>query len=225
MHHDWVKKAKEDWNARAEDWHNKSLTMWTSGSRKAVAPTIRKHLAKPSTVLDIGCGDGTGSALIAKEGYHVTGTDLSSNMIQLAKKHENNRVEFMEGSLDQLLFRAHSFDACLCVNSLEWMQDPYREMAHIDRLVKPGGMIFCAILGPAAGPRSNSFDRLLGEPAICNTMMPWEFQGLCRKMGWVYIDEVHVYKDKAEALDKKSLSNQLKQALTFFTLFVYQTKK
>ena len=35
----------------------------------------KQYLPQGSTILDVGCGTGTISILLAKEGYHVTGID------------------------------------------------------------------------------------------------------------------------------------------------------
>lgn len=42
--------------------------------------------AKPMTVLDVCCGTGNVAELLARESYHVTGFDLSSPMIEVARK-------------------------------------------------------------------------------------------------------------------------------------------
>lgn len=224
MTNSWESKSLHDWNERAADWHQKSLHMWTKGSRKDIVPIVEKHLESRASILDFGCGDGTGSLLLSKSGYRVTGIDLSDEMIRFArnKAGRSDLAVFQAGTLEDFHFNEGSFDALLCINSLEWTEDPFKVLVKLDGLVKEGGKIFCAILGPAAGPRNNSFGRLLGEKVICNTMMPWEFAWLAKKMKWTYLEEHYVYKDQADSGAVHSLPSQLKQSLTFFTLFVYQ---
>ena len=220
----WIEKSKNDWNERATDWHKKSDRMWTSGSRKDVIPVITEHLAQGSSLLDVGCGDGVGAYLAAEKGYHVTGIDVSSNMIKLANSRKKKNLSFETGALSEMEFKNASFDAAMCINSLEWTEDPYKELIEIDRVIRAGGYIFCAILGPAAAPRKNSFNRLTGEQTICNTMMPWELSELTKKLKWEQFDERYVYKEQVDLELTKNLPAILKQSLTFFTLFVFSKK-
>jgi ubiquinone/menaquinone biosynthesis C-methylase UbiE len=52
---------------------------------------------KPSRILEVCCGTGTLSRMLAKEGFHVVGVDLSSAMIKEAKriaKQENTVIRY-----------------------------------------------------------------------------------------------------------------------------------
>ncbi len=67
------------------------------------------------TVLDVGCGEGTNSILLAKLGAKVTGVDISSKSIDLAKRRaEINRLtgacHFVCGPLETVDLPAESFD-------------------------------------------------------------------------------------------------------------------
>ena len=70
---------------------------------------------KSKNVLDIGCGDGQNSILLAKLGAKVTGIDISPKSIELAqKKAKINQVSdstsFICSPLEEAQFPAHSFD-------------------------------------------------------------------------------------------------------------------
>ena len=45
-------------------------------------------------ILDIGCGTGIHAKYLASKGYHVTGIDISEEMIQIAKNDQNKNTEF-----------------------------------------------------------------------------------------------------------------------------------
>ena len=47
-------------------------------------------------LLDLGCGKGRHSIYLNSLGFKVVGADLSKNSINEAKKHENNRLKFIE---------------------------------------------------------------------------------------------------------------------------------
>ncbi|MDG5470584.1 class I SAM-dependent methyltransferase [Jeotgalibacillus sp. ET6] len=223
MNERWKEQSRIQWDEKAEEWHKKSFTMWTQGSRKSVLPAVQEFLSQGSSILDIGCGDGVGSRLLGDSGYEVTGIDPSKEMIQYAN-HQNShtKVRYLEGRVEDIKFKHGSFDGAMCINSLEWMENPYEALKTIHSLLSEKGKIFIAILGPTAAPRANSFNRLIDGHSICNTMMPWEFQGIAAQLNWTYLDEVHVYKNEAIHVNKEGLSKQLKQSLTFFTLFIYE---
>jgi hypothetical protein len=79
-------------------------------------------------------------------------------------------------------------------------------------------------LGPTAQPRKNSFQRLYGEKVICNTIMPWELEQLANENGWKTVDGFGVYKKGVKEQHTKSLSKELKQALSFMWFFYCKKK-
>lgn len=67
------------------------------------------------TVLDVGCGEGTGSTLLAKLGAHVTGIDISPKSIELAASraemnHLTASCRFLCGPLETAELAPDSFD-------------------------------------------------------------------------------------------------------------------
>lgn len=218
----WQTDAKNQWNARAGGWQAKSADMWESGSRKGVCSFFANHVLANSLVADLGCGDGYGSQKLYQAGYEVIGIDLSNKMVELARRFETERLTFRQGDLSSLPFMEEGLDAVVAINSLEWTENPYRVLQEIKRVLKPGGKFCAAILGPTAGPRENSYHRLSGEPVIMNTMMPWEFAKLALDNGFKHIAEDYVYKSGITESVVQSFPAELKQALTFFTLFMME---
>ncbi|WP_106494950.1 class I SAM-dependent methyltransferase [Lentibacillus sp. Marseille-P4043] len=218
---DWQKEAQEQWDNRAAFWNEKSTGMWDSGSRKDIVPFIEKHLDKKSSVLDIGCGDGYGSYKLHDVGYHVTGVDLSSEMIHRAKDRvPNEEIEFLQGNVMNLPFDNNSYDGMMAINVLEWTEQPAKALYELHRVLKKDGLLCIGILGPTAGPRTNSYPRVYGEKAICNTLMPWEFQRLASEINFEYVDGFGVYKEGVKKENYQGLSCELKQALSFMWVFM-----
>src|SRR5690625_3126737 len=177
----WEKEAELKWDGQAEFWNRRSKDMWENGSRKNVLPFLKDNLEEGSKVLDIGCADGYGSLKLAKAGYDVIGTDISGEMITRAKSQvQHKQIRFMQGDVNNLPFEHFQFDGVMAINVLEWTADPAKALDELTRVVKKNGLLCIGILGPTAGPRTNSYDRLHGDNTICNTMMPWEFE----KLAW-----------------------------------------
>ncbi|WP_174615687.1 class I SAM-dependent methyltransferase [Virgibacillus ihumii] len=218
---DWHKEAEVQWDGRAGFWNERSKTMWDDGSRKDIIPFIEKHLQKENSILDIGCGDGYGTYRLHKSGYIATGMDLSNEMISKARERLNqNEIHFIQGDISNMPFSDGSFDAVMAINVLEWTEKPAVALQELFRVLKRGGTLYCGILGPAAGPRANSYPRLHGEKAICNTMMPWEFEKLAADYNFTYLDGFGVYKEGVKPHHHEGLSPDLRQALSFLWLFM-----
>ncbi|KHE73222.1 class I SAM-dependent methyltransferase, partial [Halobacillus sp. BBL2006] len=184
---------------------------------------IKKQINKGAHIADLGCGDGYGSYKLFKEGYRVTGLDLSEDMINRANDRlETEGLSFVQGDLTKLPFQDESFDGLMAVNSLEWTEVPFDGLEEMKRVLKPGGKLCIGILGPTAMPRVNSYRRLFGDEVICNTMMPWELEKMAEETGWAVVDGHGVYKRDVDIGEIDHLPDDLKQALTFMWVFAFQ---
>jgi 2-polyprenyl-3-methyl-5-hydroxy-6-metoxy-1,4-benzoquinol methylase len=105
---------------------------------KAWLPTTR------ATLLDIGCGTGSLSVVLAELGHDVTGIDLSSVMISLAAtkaRAAGQLITFqvMDAAFPQLL--PQHFDALVCRHLLWALPEPAQVLRRWIKLLKPGGRI------------------------------------------------------------------------------------
>jgi len=219
----WHQEAAKQWDERAEFWNQRSQTMWDEGSRKTIIPFLKNHLSPGNSVADLGCGDGYGSYKLYKEGYEVTGVDLSKDMIERAvKRLQTEGLAFTQGDLTKLPFASESFDGIMAVNSLEWIEVPHQGLEEMKRILRPGGKLCIGILGPTAMPRINSYRRVYGEKVICNTMMPWELAKLAEETGWKYTEGQGVYKRGVDENQIAHMDEDLKQSLTFMWIFIFE---
>ncbi|MEN8615332.1 methyltransferase domain-containing protein [Dehalogenimonas sp. THU2] len=95
-------------------------------------------------VLDICCGTGSTTAIIAPEvdQGHVTGVDLSPDMLAVAKKKVVAPwVSFQRASVDALPFSDNSFDHVICSYGMHEIPKSIRAAAlkEVYRVLKPGG--------------------------------------------------------------------------------------
>ncbi|MRX70919.1 methyltransferase domain-containing protein [Bacillus lacus] len=219
--HEWLTSAKQQWDSKAADWNSRSEGMWERGSRSKIVDFFVPYLQKGDHIIDIGCGDGCGSSRLAEKGYRVTGIDISTAMIELAKqKSIQGSLDFKTGNAESIEMKDETVNGVLLVNVLEWTSSPLTALNEIRRITKEGGTLCAAVLGPAAGPRVNSYRRLYGEDVICNTMMPWEFQKLACENGWKLMDGLPVYKEGVSRRLADELTVDLQQALSFMYIFI-----
>lgn len=102
---------------------------------------------KPHRVLELACGTGNVSFLMAEMGYQVTGVDLSEYMIQEAVRKAKERklpVQFYVGDLRTLDLPEKDFDLELCLfDSLNYIldQDELQEaFTHAAAHLREGGL-------------------------------------------------------------------------------------
>jgi len=105
-------------------------------------------------VADVGCGTGNLSIQLAQKGANVTGLDLDSEMLRLAR-HKSNATEnpdFICADMLQLsgLFKPDSLDAVVCFgNTLVHLQRPGNVRSFFQQcktVLKPGGRLLFQII-------------------------------------------------------------------------------
>jgi 2-polyprenyl-3-methyl-5-hydroxy-6-metoxy-1,4-benzoquinol methylase len=96
-------------------------------------------------VLDAGCGDGSLSLPLLRQGSEVTFLDLSRTMLERVKTRIPtnlvNRARLLHGDFTQTDLAASSFDLILFVGVFAYLPDIAEIANRIGRLVRPGGMI------------------------------------------------------------------------------------
>ena len=96
--------------------------------------------------LDVGCGGGILSDSMARKGAEVTGIDLASKALRVARLHaleaQTPRVQYREISVEELATESPgSFDTVTCMELLEHVPDPASVVGACARLVRPGGLV------------------------------------------------------------------------------------
>jgi len=93
---------------------------------KFVLSLIKKFNIKGKEILEMGCGTGSHTLLLTKEGFNVLGVDLSSYMLKLAKQKVRG-TKFMIG--DMRTFRSKKkFDISLCLFSTMHYNKNYNDL-------------------------------------------------------------------------------------------------
>jgi SAM-dependent methyltransferase len=93
-------------------------------------------------LLEVGCGVRTDLVRFAKDGADVTGVDLSSTAIDLARQNFAHadlpvRLEIMDG--EALQFSDASFDVVYAHGVIQYTANPREMVAELHRVLRPGG--------------------------------------------------------------------------------------
>lgn len=98
----------------------------------------------PGKLLDLGCGSGWTSVFLAKRGYEVTGQDIATDMIDLARanaiRHEVTNLRFVVADYEDMAFR-DEFDCAVFYDSLHHAVDEKTAIRAAYRALKPGGVL------------------------------------------------------------------------------------
>jgi ubiquinone/menaquinone biosynthesis C-methylase UbiE len=109
----------------------------------------RMHVPADAHVLDLGCGSGWATRLLAESATQgrVVGIDISDEMIEVAreasKKFEN--VEFRVGSAERLPFDDATFTHGFSMESLYYYSDVGAALREVRRVLALGGL-FAAVV-------------------------------------------------------------------------------
>ncbi|BBD65260.1 type 11 methyltransferase [Nostoc commune NIES-4072] len=133
----WTEKIRNDFNRIAlheqEGWnHNNHY-------HNFLLKQLPSHC---ENVLDIGCGTGLFSRLLAKRADRVLGIDLSPNMIEIAKQksRQHPNIDYQVADILQWEFSVKQFDAIVSIATVHHL--PLENLLlNLQTALKPGGKL------------------------------------------------------------------------------------
>lgn len=108
---------------------------------------LRSYHGSGSTVLDVGCGPGGPASYLAKQGYQITGIDISQKMVDYCAK--NIPGSFLKVSMTEYA-PTEDFDAVISILAL--LQLPYHTihsaLFKMSSWLRPGGILILGTIDP-----------------------------------------------------------------------------
>jgi len=115
---------------------------------------LRRENLRPRTAVDLACGTGSVTVLLARSGLRVTGVDMSEEMLTVASQkamEQNLSVRFVCQRLEELSL-PRGVDLAVCaLDSLDYITDPEACKQAIKRVYKalnPGGIFIFDVNTP-----------------------------------------------------------------------------
>jgi len=79
---------------------------------------FRKNSAQAKQVLEVACGTGNHTKILAARGYQVTGVDVSEDVLRIARRKVGRRARFIRGDMRNLdAVVDGKYDAAICLFS------------------------------------------------------------------------------------------------------------
>jgi len=101
-----------------------------------------------SRVLDVGCGNGRHSAILASRGHTSFAVDFSRGLLERARVTGAPRIRWIEAEATRLPLRDASADAALCIavlHHLPTLEDRVAALREIRRVLVPGGALLASV--------------------------------------------------------------------------------
>ncbi len=101
-----------------------------------------KEFVKDKKVLDLACGEGYGSFILAEDAMKVVGIDIDNTTIRHASsKYNRENLNFLRGSITDVPIKKDKiFDVIVCFEALEHIEEHEGLMREVRRLIKNEGI-------------------------------------------------------------------------------------
>lgn len=99
-------------------------------------------LVEGRDVLDIACGEGYGSSLLAQRAESVLGVDIDSGSIERAKaSYGRPNLTFADGDVYSIPSDPAKFDVIVSFETIEHVEDHHKTLSEFKRVLRPDGLL------------------------------------------------------------------------------------
>lgn len=141
-------------------------TFWLESLKEAshynswVFSQLQPHLGRK--VLEVGCGNGNFTVLLAQHCSSVVGVDLNSDYVRAAKRRLSGYSHATIQQTDATQMRwSQSFDTIVMLDVLEHIEDDVRMLQQLGACLKPGGKLLIKV--PALECIYSQMDAVIGH--------------------------------------------------------------
>lgn len=119
------------------------------------------------SIVDLGCGTGFFTNILASKYEHVYGVDLSKEMLEFAESKSTYKIEWIEADAFKLPFEENSIDVIYSNLMIQWCNPLADLLKEISRVLKPGGLfIFSTLVDGTLHELKSSWKQVDDEPHV-----------------------------------------------------------
>lgn len=158
-------------------------------------------------LLEIGCGEGIGASLLATKAASVTAIDYSQEALRVARERfGRNNIDLALMKVPPIVFPALSYDAVVCFQMIEHLQQPEKLLVEIRRVLRGGGIALFATV--------NKDEVITENPYHLHEFAAREFEELLKS----HFEAVEMYGVFGDELFMRYWQNNRKWASAFLRL-------
>ncbi len=138
-------RLQEVLRQRKEDFRDPESRGICPGRSWAAWSRTLSYLVPPSTVADLGCGEGYLTMELARSARKVIAVDASRAMLDraksLAKRHKVKNVYWKHSAIEHLSIPDASVEVAMMAQVLHCLEKPSAGLKEAHRILKPGGRL------------------------------------------------------------------------------------
>ncbi len=101
-----------------------------------------RRLVAGKSVLDLACGEGYGSHLLAEVAAHVTGVDIATDAIDHARdRYQRDNLKYVRGEATAIPLPDDCVDVVVSFETLEHLEPQAQMLAEFQRVLRPDGFL------------------------------------------------------------------------------------
>lgn len=142
----WTNRASGYSEVNKDELRTQQKAVWTRELTEQIEAAFPRVAPENLRMLDMGCGPGFFSIILARAGYRVTAADYTPAMLDEARANARNEsveqaIDFCRMDAENLEVASDTFDVVVSRN-LTWnLPHPERAYAEWLRVLKPGGLL------------------------------------------------------------------------------------
>jgi len=154
--------TKIDKKVILENTGERMVPEFSVGSLMYAEHVVRYQAALPfvdkKTVLDIACGSGYGTNMLATKAKKVFGVDIDPDAVKYAnEQYGDKNIEFMTGEATKIPLEDNSIDVVITFETIEHVKNYRLFLTEIDRILKKDGLLLISTPNSLEFTKGNHF--------------------------------------------------------------------
>lgn len=135
-------RSKKDISLQNSIWQRKNFEEINKNEMYSRNAAAAKILSNGINVLDIGCGNGKSYYYLKDKFDKIYGIDGSKEAVKIARS--NGVKSFLQDINKNLKFKPQTFDAVVCLDVIDYIDNPYHLTKEANRVLKHNGELVVA---------------------------------------------------------------------------------